>query len=120
MKTYRADYIGKYGCGLIANVRKIRIRKAVVVAAIDVLCSKRGHLFRFGNRWRPKSEPVNHAENRGICPNAERDGQNADGGEAGGLAHHAEGIVNVLKNAGEQTAAAFSQRYGLAIQITLD
>ena len=59
-------------------------------------------------------------EDGGVRADAESESEYSDGSEAGGFAHHAEGIVDVLKNAGEQVAATLSQRYGLAIQITLD
>jgi hypothetical protein len=67
-----------------------------------------------------EKDAIHDGEDGGVRADTESEGEYSDGGEAGGFAHHAEGIVGVLKNASEQVAATFSQHYGLAIQITLD
>jgi len=69
---------------------------------------------------RSEYDGIDEAEDGGVSADAESEGEYSDGSEAGGFAHHAEGIVDVLKNASEQVAATLSQRYGLAIQIILD
>jgi hypothetical protein len=67
-----------------------------------------------------EKDAIHDGEDGGVGADAKSEGEYSDGSEAGGFAHHAQGIVDVLKNASEQIAAALSQRYGLAIQIILD
>ena len=55
---------------------------------------------------RVEHQAVHHCEDGGVCADAEREGQNGDGGEAGGIAHHAEGVADVLQQAGEEVSAS--------------
>ena len=54
-------------------------------------------LFRILVGKRTEQHSIDHAEYRRVCADAEGEGEDGDGGEAGGLAQHAEAEANVLQ-----------------------
>src|SRR2546426_185513 len=55
--------------------------------------------IRFSNRQWPKQYPVDNAENRGVRPDAQREGEHGDSGEAGILQQLAKGEFEITHNA---------------------
>jgi hypothetical protein len=77
-------------------------------------------LIRLRERQRLQDYGIHHGENGRVGADAEREGKNCDGGEAGGFAQYAKGVAKVLKDAGEKTGRVAARRDGLAMKFALD
>src|SRR5690242_899024 len=81
---------------------------------------EKNKVLRILDGKRSEHDGVDEAEDGGASTDAESESEHGDGGETGGFAKHPQRVAKVLKDTLEKTAAALSQRNGLAIQVSLD
>src|SRR5205823_14859875 len=92
--------VKRYGEGAIADASLVR---AVTIAAMALefrVCTgapvEDNELLRIFHWYGSQEHGVDEAEDRGVGADAEGEGEHGDGGEAGGLAKHAQSVTQVL------------------------
>jgi len=95
---------------LFAEIAQVEKRKAIHVFGIfDVLLEDGEELVGAGIWQRFEKDGVNHAEDRGVGADAEREREDGDRGESGIFPQHAEGEAEILKRGfNERQAAEFA------------
>ncbi len=95
-------HIGE-GTAFAAPIEEIRVRHR---ALRELRRGLEDHQqpVRIGIRQRLQKHAVHHAENGRVRPDAQRQRQHRDGGEAGVLAQRAESVAKVLPKAGQDTS----------------
>src|SRR5580704_19401459 len=64
---------------------------------------------------RAQQNRAHHAEGGDVCADTECERQDRDGGKAGSLDEHAEGVAQVLKNRGHNCSSACQQPLGATL-----